>query len=450
MRDHAMTQFGREAPGFSRDARGNVAMMFGLLLAPLLLAGAIGIDVGRSADAKTLVQEAADMALLRVARMKTMTPALTEADLTDAAREIFDKEITKRTWIHIDEFAVRYVSDAETFELDVAGDVDTTLLGVVGVKELDLDSQSSVKLGKPPYLEVALALDNTGSMNSNGKLDAMKSAAAELTEAILAVDGATSKVGLVPFSQYVNIGSNGYEKFWMRDSSGRNRGRPDTDIDNSGRGNGGSRPPPPQPVTPNPNDPLSTWNGCVGSRPYPLNTENSNFVGEPVPEVYGGVCPNEITPLTSEKPLILQKIRDMQGRGNTYIASGVEWGWHVLTNDSPFREGVTLQELERLGGRKALILLTDGENTRAPDYPTHEAADRTLADMLTGRLCAQVKRDQITIYAIAFDVSDGATRALLEGCASSSEHYFAADDRAALTEAFRAVASSLRMLSLSK
>lgn len=440
--------------------------MAGLLLLPLLFGVGVGVDYARRANIKSAAQEAADAALLRVARMKSASPDMSDEELTARAREIFDKAFKRNNELDVTRFSVAFDPIAEGFVLDLDGAMPTSLLGIAGIPSLDLDTVSSVKFGKPPYIEMALVLDNTGSMNSNGKLDAARTAAADLAEAVLSDNAVQSKVALVPFSQYVNVGAKGKGKFWMKDSgkSKRQNGtQNEADASDSGNGNsgqgggnggqggGGSGPPESVAAADLAAEPrLDSWNGCVGSRSYPSNTENSDFVGKPVPEIYDGVCPNEIQPLTSDKALVLSKIEGMQAQGNTYIAGGLEWGWHVLTNETPFREGVTLDELHRRGGVKYLVVLTDGENTRAPDYPTHKSSDRTLANSLTSRLCEAIKKDEIVIYAIAFGVTDAGTHQLLEDCASTPGNYYAADDSGELSEAFSSIAASVRQLILSK
>ncbi len=447
---------------FAARRDGNTAMLFALLIAPLLLAAGIAVDFSRAGQTGGQAQEAADAALLRVARAKTANPDMTDAELTALARKIFDSAMANVSGVSIDGFKVSYDSKTETFSLTLSGGVDTSLMKAAGVDELPLRTVSGVKLGKPPYMEVALVLDNTGSMNSDGKLAAMKTAAAELATAIFAGAEDQTKVALVPFSQYVNVGAAGANKFWMKDSGRSARGRGENDSNsgggnsgdgsgNSGSGSGGKGNPYGVSKADLAAEPeLADWNGCVGSRNYPANTENKDFSNKPAPEVYEGVCPNEIQPLTGDKALVLSKIEGMEGRGNTYIAGGLEWGWHVLTNPSPFREGVTLQELHKRGGIKVMVVLTDGENTRAPDYPTHDSSDRALANSLTSRLCEEIKADEIIVYSIAFGAIDAPTRSMLEDCASSPGYYFAAADGSALSEAFRTIATSMRMLSLVK
>lgn len=435
---------------FGAARGGNIAMIAAIMILPLLLAVGVGIDFGRQSGTKATVQEAADAAILRVARMKSADPGLTNEEMTERAREIFDTALEAFPELKKSDFHVAYDTKTGSFNLNFKGAMKTSLLSVVGVRSLDINTSSSVKYGKPPYMEVALVLDNTGSMNNDGKIAAAKSAAADLTKSILAIEGTTSKVALVPFSQYVNVGSTGKGRFWMKDSGKSKRQNGQTnETDKSAIGTTVEN------VTVAAADlvaqpKLDTWNGCVGSRAYPSNTTDSNFIQQPAPEIYNGTCPGEIQPLTSDRTLILSKIDAMIAQGNTYIAGGLEWGWHVLTNQSPYREGVTLEELHKRDGFKYMVVLTDGENTRAPNYPTHDSTSRALADSLTKQLCDEIKRDQIVVYTVALGPIDAPTRALLQSCASSPANYFTASSSGDLSGAFAAIASSMRQLILTK
>jgi hypothetical protein len=64
-----------------------------------------------------------------------------------------------------------------------------------------------------PPIEVALVLDNTGSMSND--MDALRSAASTLAADLLALDGDTVRVALVPFVAQVNIGNDASHMAWM-------------------------------------------------------------------------------------------------------------------------------------------------------------------------------------------------------------------------------------------
>jgi len=397
---------------FGRAERGNVAILTGLALVPLLIGAGVAIDIARAGQAHSVVQEAADGALLRVARLKTQTPSLSNAELTDFARRVVDAATAKFSEIAVSSFSVSYDTATEIFSLDIDAAIPTTLMRVAGVNTMAIGAVTEVKLGKPPYLEVVMALDNTGSMNSNGKLASLKSSATALVDSLFAHPGAEAKVGLVPFAQYVNVGVANQTESWMG------------------------------PTT-------AAWAGCVGSRAYPNNTEDSNY-STLIPGLDGVACPQPIMPMTSDKDAVNAAINAMTANGYTYIPAGLVWGWRALSDQAPFSEGVTKAVLQQKDGMKALILLTDGENTKAPTYPAHDSDDRTLADTLTTQLCDAVKADGIVLYTIAFDVSDALIRDLLETCGTTPAHFFEPTTASELADAFDEIAMSLRNLSLSK
>jgi hypothetical protein len=56
---------------------------------------------------------------------------------------------------------------------------------------------------------------------------------------------------------------------------------------------------------------------------------------------------------------VLQTIKNMKADGYTHVAEGVGWGLRVLSPGEPFTEGRPYNDETK----KAMVLLTDGENT---------------------------------------------------------------------------------------
>ena len=65
---------------FFSDRRGNVAMMFALMLIPMLIGAGIGLDLVRANQMRTKMAEASDAGLLAAARAKILNPALSDAE----------------------------------------------------------------------------------------------------------------------------------------------------------------------------------------------------------------------------------------------------------------------------------------------------------------------------------------------------------------------------------
>lgn len=398
---------------FARNIHGNIALMFGLFLFVILGAAGIAIDLQRSGLIRAEVHEATDAALLAATRYKSGHPNADNSELTKIARKVFDNGITDKSAIAIDAFEISFDNASDTFALDVGGGINTLIMGMFGQEYIDLTTRAEAKLGKTPLLEVAMALDTTGSMNQHGKISTMRNAARDLVKTVFEEADADVKIGVVPFAQYVNVGAAYGSAGWL-------------------------------------SNPGVAWMGCVGSRSYPYNTLDTDYAANKIPGLLGAPCPAKLMPLSSDPDALETMIGNLNPNGYTYIPAGLTWAWNLLTPTEPFSEGISFEALKAERGVKALILMTDGENTRAPDYPTHNSTIVALANQLTKEICVNIKNDEIVVYTIAFEVTDPEIKDILEGCATSPSYFFDAASANQLIDAFATIASSLRSISLSK
>ena len=400
---------------FSTCERGNVAMMFGLLMFVMIGGAGVAIDFQRAVAVRAELQQAADAALLAAVRISMTNPALTPDQVKAKATDFFEANRQASADAATSNFAIAHDPAANLYRLSFDTDITTTLSRAVGVTMVSSSIETEARIGPPPYMEIALVLDNTGSMNDFGKIGDLKTAATNLVNTLYAQPGADVKFALVPFAQYVNVGADHEGASWLDGASG-----------------------------------VGGFDGCVGSRVYPLNTQDVAFIATPVPEVAGEPCPNAILPLTDVQSTITTAINNMNAAGYTYIPAGLAWGWSVLSAAAPFTEGVTDVELEARNGSKTIILMTDGKNTKSPDYPTHDSENIANANQLTDELCDAVKGEDIEIYTIAFAVTDATIKSLLEDCGTTPDHYFEPDTAGELIATFDAIAGRLRNISLSK
>ena len=272
--------------------------------------------------------------------------------------------------------------------------------------------------------EVSLVVDTTGSMNSDGKIQALRTAASDFVKIIDNTNANTAegmiRVSLVPYAQYVNVGTGNKTAGWM-----------DPVIESGG----------------------NVWRGCVGSREYPNNT-NDGAYGDGIPPIMNENCAQPIEPLTANATKLLGRIAGLTGSGLTYIPGGLAWGWRTLSAIPPFSEGVSATGADQMNIRKYIVLMTDGDNTvrKQPGSPEHVKVGNAsqAADKLTLELCDRIKAQDITIFSIAFKVTNGNTRNMLSDCASSSDNYYDADDPAQLSAAFNAIGAKVAAVRLSK
>ncbi len=400
---------------FIRCPNGNIAMLFGLLMFIMLGAAGMALDYQRAVTIQTNMQEAADAALIAAVTLKATRPNMTDADVRARAKAFFDSNMRNMSSYSYSGFDVSFDPVTTQYTLAFDSKINTALLHAVDFGTIEPRIVSKAKLGKPPYLEVVMVLDNTGSMNDDGKLGDLKDAAKNLVASLHANAGAEIKIGLVPFAQYVSVGDDEEGASWLDGAS-----------------------------------PVGTFDGCVGSRGYPANTTDTDYSVNPVPETAGEPCPAALLTLTENKSVIDAAIDDMTGDGWTYIPAGLVWGWRVISAAAPFTEGATETELKDKNGTKAIILMTDGENTKSPDYPTHDNADIADANKITDELCDAIKDEDIVVYTIAFAVTDTAIKSLLEDCGSTPGHFFEPDTAGELNGAFESIAGALRNISLTQ
>ncbi|MEQ1929902.1 MAG: pilus assembly protein TadG-related protein [Parvularculaceae bacterium] len=461
---------------FGTADAGNVAMMFGILIVPLLIAAGVGLDMMRTGQVRGELQEAADAGLLAASRAKLKDDSLSDAALTVIARKHFDANKGAVGEVLIETFDFNFNTATKKATLTTTGKVRTAIMGVVGKPYMEIDVVSGAEVVKPRALEVVLALDNTTSM-SGAKLVSLKDSARELVDAIMADTDNKVKVGLVPFGRHVQIGMSRAGEAWLDVPADSSWDQNECNVDEPAAAAAGcaeqtitchddgvpyaceewqcpAGAPPPYncALVSHP----TTWLGCVGSRPHPLNIEDRDYLSNRIPGVlneaiWGGDCPNEITPITTNKVDVKNDIANLSVRGETYIPSGLFWAQALISGEAPFTEGKTYAAMTEESGVKAIVLMTDGENTASPSGSgDHYATDADEADDYTLELCEEIKSNGIILYTIAFEVTDAATQAMLGDCATSSDAYFNAADASALLEAFGEIGSNLQELALTQ
>ena len=462
---------------FVRSTGGNVAIMFGLAAVPLIGAGGMALDYMAASKSQSALQKAVDDAALAAGASIVEG----DANLTKLVKKYLHKNGAQDVLDKITKIKVKTIADKK-IKVIVKGRVNTSFMGLVGQSKLRIKALAVVNrdFGN---LELALVLDNTGSMNADGKLNSLKDSAKILVRELFEKKGSGSemKIGIVPFSQYVNVGVDKRGSTWLDvpdDTSEEiTATRNVTEIVPGSERNCGMR------TSTYTNDGVTTtssyygcdydynvtgteeytytnsttWSGCVGSRDYPLNVKDIR----PRVKITGLMntgCARPITALTEQRSKIDNEIDALTATGETYLPAGLIWGWRMLSKAAPLKDGVSYHKMERKGYTKAIVLMTDGINTQTPVYPTHtnDGGDATTANALTAELCTNIKNsgandDQhIKIYTVTFAVTDPTVKSLLRNCATNSSFYFDASDKVALTEAFQDIARSLITLRLAK
>jgi Mg-chelatase subunit ChlD len=467
---------------FMADRRGNVSIMFGLSLLPMLGAAGAAVDYSRSSSSKSIVNAAADAGALAAAA-KVGTAAEREA----VARSVFAANLQKAGYVH--PVSVRYTNIEEErvnrgFRVEATTTVPTLFGWVLGETNRNIATLAEARSGSEAETELVFVLDTTDSMEGD-RIVNLKSAVNTMLDDLTsrATMPNMLKVGVVPFAQYVNVGMGYRNASWIdvpadyqtpvttscRDeydaigtTNCRNVSYPAEPFvppgqcmrDGRPRTCGGS---PGRPArTENVCDPVYSptpvnrcytsggdwvrWEGCVGSRNYPLNTVDRDY-GTRIPGILGISCATPIQNLTTDISSVRSTVNALVTMGETYLPSGLIWGKRMLSPGEPLSASSTP------GTRRIMVLVTDGRNTKSPNYPRHEDGNETLANQLTRETCTNIATDTVNpirVYTVAFEMDGLDTKTILMDCARASQgKFFDAADSTGLRAAFADIANAI-------
>ena len=90
--------------------------------------------------------------------------------------------------------------------MNASASVNTSFMRVMNIDTVNVGSEGKVVWGANK-IEVVLALDNTGSMASNSKMEELKKAATDLVDKMEAAstEAGQIKIGIVPFATSVRV-----------------------------------------------------------------------------------------------------------------------------------------------------------------------------------------------------------------------------------------------------
>jgi Flp pilus assembly protein TadG len=539
---------------FRRDAHGVVLILTALLILPFIVLLGVAVDVGHLLVVKNQLIAAVDAAALSAAKNPTLTDAQAQAQV----QAFINANFSSQNQISVSNLTINRTNNNMQVDVTATATVNTYFAEVIGYDTLSTTIHSQA-LGTQNHLEVVLVLDNTGSMSSmygaTTGIDGLKNAATTLVNTLFANDPTRQyvKIGVVPFTDTVNVGTQYATAAWIDNSnaagsmSQENIAVPDgagliTFADNLASATGRSS---------------WKWGGCVRARTEPYDTEDAApsagapatlftpFFAPDEPDndssqasehnVCGGgsgffnsyLCdgscwqsgqqadqqcvtkytttpqvqdrsngPNNlctiqpIIRLTNDQVAILNEINAMTAYGATVIPAGLIWGWHLLSPNGPFADGVAYTDTATV---KAIILVTDGFNNvqlQGNGVPTHtdngfnksiynaygygsgphlnllavpngvneDQPDYNLDQKLM-TLCNNIKAvtdasgnpGRIVVYAIGFGNSiNNHGLDLLQQCASSASTYFYNPTSDDLNTTFQNIAAGLNKLRLSR
>lgn len=404
---------------FLADRQANTLPIFALALIPIFGFVGTAVDYSRGNAARTAMQAALDATALMLSKD---AQSLTDTQLAQKANEYFFAQFSNKEAKNVTVTPTFSSPQPGSFMLKLAAtaSIDLRFMSITGQSAMAIGTSSEVKWGVKK-LELALVLDNTGSMAQSGKMTALKTASKNLLTTLKAAakKAGDVKIAIIPFDVTVKPGTGYKDEFWIDYSQ-----------------NGISK---------------NSWQGCVQDRDRSPNNVNYNVKDtEPTtadkatnfPAVQCGSLAT-LLPLTDVLDStgwtdLNNKIDAMTPAGNTNTTIGLVWGWHALTPTLPLTQG----SAPAPGLDKVIIMLTDGDNTQDRWTTTQSQIDPRMQTA-----CDNVKAANIRIYTVR--VING-NAALLKGCATTPGMYYDVQQASELNGVFTSIAQNLASLRLSK
>ena len=255
-----MKRLGAGVRSFMRSRSGAIAPMFGLLVVPLIIGLGAAVDIGRATTSSNNLQDALDATGLALSHLSSSTPAATvQADAQNWLNaNMHDKSIGNIT--------LSVNTSTQQVVLTATATVTTTFGSLAGLSQVPISGHTTVQWGLS-HIELALVLDNTGSMADNNKINTLMSSANALVTTLSSTANTASdpnalKISVVPFSDTVNVGSTYQTADWITGIMPSAYGADEFSTSNTNRFlllkamNTG-------------------WSGCVESRPAPYDVQDT-------------------------------------------------------------------------------------------------------------------------------------------------------------------------------
>ena len=468
---------------YIQNIQGNMAAIFAVVLMTLMMGVGAAVDFSSISSKNSKYQNLADSAVLAAAR----SGETKKGKLKKVARDFVKANNTSG-----DKLTTNVVLNKNgRLEVEIHGTYKPVIMGLIGKSEYKIGVVSEAPLATSEPVNIALVLDTTFSMSGGGKMDSLKSSARSLVTTLEAFENDSLQIAVIPFAQHINVGLSRRNAVWLSNANDYTETsdeqcyetRPVTGKENCHMENYPATPA--RPATPagtcyndgvayscggsaaRPATPGGThevcdnvygeeeevcyipstdhiWYGCVGSRDNPWN-ERAKYANNEIPALMDLRCGTEIQPLTNNLNVVKNTIASLNANGETYLPSGLLWGWRALMPSQPLTEAKGKFKKNR---RSVMILMTDGANTKSKNGDKHTGSDKNAANELSKKMCRKIKASKIEVYSIAFAFNDPEAKKILRKCATEKSMFFDARDSAELKGAFEDIGESLLKLRL--
>lgn len=426
-----------------KDEEGNLALMFGLLVVPVVMLFGVSLDYGRGYTTRAEMQSSLDSSVLAAGRAFDATGDTRKAEEAGAAyfKNTYPGSV-KAMLTQVD------ADSAGNIRMSARAEVPTAFLRMAGQEavEVTVSSESLTSDGGGMDVELAVVFDVTGSMRDYNRMTMAKQAAEDLIDIMLpdSPQARSVRISLVPFDNMVNFGPDLTKKVTGHDPVEVVEDVPYQKRDCIQWKNGNCK-------TYGPwytayHDVTYYTKSCTVERMSEGGTQASDraFNDEnPTEHLFHafqstsspGTCSPQyqLVPLTSDTDTLLDAVDDFQPGGSTAGHIGTAWGWYTI---SPNWQGVwptgsVPAARDDLNLLKAVLIMTDGDYNRHydTDWSTNSendndwnAANGSSASQAI-KICDNMKAQGVEVFAVGLEISSNARNMLLQ-CVSDPNNLF--------------------------
>ncbi|MGE0213387.1 MAG: pilus assembly protein TadG-related protein [Parvibaculaceae bacterium] len=419
-----MTRLKQLTRRFLRNSSGQAAIIFSLASIPLVVMLGMAVDYSNLVSNKKHLQATLDAAALASAAAYAKADPNYEA----VAQKFFNTNAPEELKASPPVVSVKIDKQTLQLKATVETTFHNTIMSMVGQGTSKVNAATTVSL--PVFSdyhkgEIVFVLDYSGSMDD--KIDGKKkyiSMRDEATKLIntLSQNGLNTdvKFGVVPFSGEVYATMP--KKYWY------NQGTSSTNYTSCTRDRKYSH-------------------NITDTTPNTTTSTHASRWGQPLAsnDSHGITCSAYATrnllvrPLTTDHVGTVTAISNMLPYNWTHIAVGMEFGWHLISPNEPFNQGVAYGTENTL---KAIVLLTDGAQTEV-GWGSGTVNTVSQAEKNLETICTNVKAKGVRVLTVAYDLYDNASTTRLKNCASSAEDAFNVKNTKELASAFGVITNKL-------
>ncbi|MCP1337621.1 Tad domain-containing protein [Futiania mangrovi] len=421
---------------FLSDSNAAVALLFGVALLPVMGLAGVAVDYATARDVQRYLQATVDSAALAgAAAIKEP-----EGQIKKIVKDSFGTNVAGIPF-ELTPSNPKIVPTGSQVEVEASVAVPTTLSKLLGINEMSVSARAVAGNAGVDPVEIVFVIDITESMGFNGAWEKARTEMDKMLDEIkkAAEDGDDVIMGLVPFSDRVNVGVARAEN-WItgkapKDFQGCLEPRVESEIDFPHMESAAS----PSDIVFTPTTPK---NFGIFRTVRGWNWATAGCLDSPI-----------VGPTTDVKDLrtAFQKIK----KGGTGRAEqGLLWAWRMLSPDWAGQWGMANFPAAKGEKRKVVGLIVDGRSEgyyweMGGSKGNPPAGEKYVNNSPTAyamkhfqEICKRMKGDGVEIH-VFYVNGEARGKDYYKACASDENTMYSADNMQSLTDAFSSMKLSL-------